>query len=325
MLATLTPTAQTSSTDTQVVTETLLRWSRWQDLSEWLEPLLLNPGNSAGFVADINRCAHTLVKLVEEDPDLAIFHIVHVSPDKMARYGVLHSMHTGMLMTLVGKRKDWSESRIDSAVKAALTMNLSITALQITLAQQVEPPTSNQRQAIAAHPLATWHMLRQLGVTDEDWLIAVAQHHEQPDGKGYPQGLTEINQTADALRTCDVFGAKLSPRISRSGMLSTRAAAEIFRQRSAGYFGATIIRELGLYPPGCLVELNTGEQGIVVRRTADPMSPEIVVLTTEMGERVYSPVRTRTGKAYGRMVIGAAENDAVGGFHDPAAVLSAAG
>ena len=103
-------------------------------------------------------------------------------------------------------------------------------------------------------------MLRQLGVTDEDWLIAVAQHHEQPDGKGYPQGLTEINQTADALRTCDVFGAKLSPRISRSGMLSTRAARKSSRQRSAGYFGATIIRELGLYPPGCLVELNTGEQ-----------------------------------------------------------------
>ena len=95
---------------------------------------------------------HTLVKLVEEDPDLAIFHIVHVSPDKMARYGVLHSMHTGMLMALVGKRKDWSESRIDSAVKAALTMNLSITALQITLAQQVEPPRPISARPFAAHP-----------------------------------------------------------------------------------------------------------------------------------------------------------------------------
>ncbi|MDE1997794.1 MAG: hypothetical protein KGI91_01415 [Burkholderiales bacterium] len=322
MLAAIMPNADQNMNDTPVVTETLLRWSQWQDLSEWLEPLLLNPGNSSGFVADINRCSHNLVELVEADPDLAIFHIVHACPEKMARYGILHSMHTGMLVTLVGKRKDWVHSRIDSAVKAALTMNLSITALQITLAQQVEPPTSDQRQAIAAHPLATWHMLRQLGVTDEDWLIAVAQHHEQPDGKGYPQGLTEVNQTADALRTCDVFGAKLSPRVSRSGMLSTRAAAEIFRQRSAGYFGATIIRELGLYPPGCLVELNTGEQGIVVRRTRDPMSPEIVVLTNELGERRETPIKTATGKAHGRSVIGAAENDAVGTYFDAAKVLA---
>lgn len=322
MLASPTPNADITMSEAHAVTETLLRWSQWQDLSEWLEPLLLNPGNSSAFVADINRCAHTLVQLVEQDPDLAIFHIVHASPDKMARYGVLHAMHTGMLITLVGKRKDWVRPRIDSAVKAALTMNLSITALQIVLAQQIEPPTSEQRQAIAAHPLATWHMLRQLGVTDEDWLIAVAQHHEQPDGKGYPQGLTEINQTADALRTCDVFGAKLSPRVSRSGMLSTRAASEIFRQRSAGYFGATIIRELGLYPPGCLVELNTGEQAIVVRRARDPMAPEIVVLTDELGRRRDTPVKTPTGKAHGRMVIGAAENDAAGTYFDATTVLA---
>lgn len=321
MLASTMPTVEETPTET-AVSETMLRWSRWQDLSEWLEPLLLSPGNTVSFVADINQCATTLIKLVDEDPDMAIFHIVHVSPEKMARYGVLHSMHTAMLITLVGRRKDWVGPRIDSAVKAALTMNLSITALQITLAQQVEPPTADQRQAIAAHPLATWHMLRQLGVTDEDWLIAVAQHHEQPDGKGYPQGLTEIDQTADALRTCDVFGAKLSPRISRSGMLSTRAAAEIFRQRSAGYFGATIIRELGLYPPGCLVELNTGEQGVVIRRTADPMSPEIVLLTDELGERRFTPVRTRTGRAHGRSVVGACENDSVGGFFDPNSVLA---
>lgn len=322
MLANTTP-HDDAMTETPVP-DTLLRWSRWQDLSEWLEPLLLSPGNSASFVADINHCAHTLVKLVDEDPDLAIFHIVHASPDKMARYGILHSMHTGMLITLVGRRKDWIGPRIDSAVKAALTMNLSITALQIVLAQQVDPPTADQRQAIAAHPLATWHMLRQLGVTDEDWLIAVAQHHEQPDGKGYPQGLTDVNQTADALRTCDVFGAKLSPRISRNGMLSTRAAAEIFRQRSAGYFGATIIRELGLYPPGCLVELNTGEQGVVIRRTNDPMAPEVVLLTDELGQRRQAPIKARTGRAHGRSVIGASENDAAASYFDANQVLALA-
>lgn len=320
MLATTTPTAE-ELTSTPV-NDTLMRWSRWQDLSEWLEPLLMQPGNSSSFLADIDNCANTLIKLVVEDPDLAIFHIVHVSPEKMARYGVLHSMHTGMLITLVGRRKDWVESRINSAVKAALTMNLSITALQITLAQQVEPPSDAQRQSIAAHPLASWHMLRQLGVTDEDWLISVAQHHEQPDGKGYPQGLTEVNQTADALRTCDVFGAKLSPRISRSGMLSTRAAAEIFRQRSAGYFGATIIRELGLYPPGCLIELNSGEQGVVIRRTADPMSPEIVLLTDEYGLARSSLTRCKTGRAHGRTVIGAAEGNDAAKYFNPLTVLA---
>lgn len=322
MLATSAPPADDDATGTPVVTETQLRWSRWQDLSEWLEPLLLSPGHVESFVPDINRCATDLIDLVEEDADLALFHIVHPSPDKLVRYGVLHAMHTAILLALVGKRKDWVHTRVQSAVNAALTMNLSITALQSVLAQQVEPPTADQRHAIAAHPLATWHLLRQLGVTDEDWLLAVAQHHEQPDGKGYPQGLTEINQNADALRTCDVFCAKLSPRISRNGLLSTRAAAEIFRQRSAGYFGATIIREMGLYPPGCMVDLNTGEHGVVIRRTGDPMSPEIVVLSNELGQCIDEPIRTQTGKSHGRSVIGAAENELVTAYFNPEAVIA---
>lgn len=322
MLATSAPNADDDSTGAPVVSETQLRWSRWQDLSEWLEPLLLSPNNSGSFVADIKRCATSLIQLVQEDPDLAIFHIVHPSPAKLERYGVLHAMHTAMLLTLVGKRKDWVAPRILSAVSAALTMNLTITALQSVLALQVVPPTADQRQAIAAHPLATWHLLRQLGVTDEDWLLAVAQHHEQPDGKGYPQGLTDINQTADALRTCDVFCAKLSPRISRNGLLSTRAAAEIFRQRSAGYFGATIIREMGLYPPGCMVDLNTGEHGVVIRRTYDPMAPDIVVLSNELGQCIDEPILTQTGKTHGRSVIGAAENELVTAYFNTETVIA---
>lgn len=322
MLAPHIPPAELPSSDTPAISDTLLRWSQWQDLAEWLEPRLLHPGQSGSFVADISQCATTLISLVQEDPDLAIFHLVHPNPGTLARYGVLHALHTAMLMTLVGCRKDWIASRLSSVVKAALTMNLSITALQTALAQQAEPPTSEQRQAIAAHPLATWHMLRQLGVTDEDWLIAVAQHHEQPDGKGYPQGITDVDQNADALRTCDVFGAKLSPRISRNGMLSTRAAAEIFRQRSASYFGATVIREMGLYPPGCLVELNTGEHAVVIRRMPDPMAPEVVVLTNEYGQARAALVRSRTGRGQHRMVTGAAEHALVGPPFDPQAVLS---
>ncbi|MGE5451332.1 MAG: HD-GYP domain-containing protein [Acidobacteriota bacterium] len=321
MLATSAPHADDDSTGAPVVTETQVRWSRWRELADWLEPLLLSPGHSDAFVAEINRCGATLIGLVQEDPDLALFHIVHPCPEKLARYGVLHAMHTAILLALVGKRKDWVLSRIQSAVNAALTMNLTITDLQNVLAQQVEPPTADQRQAIAAHPLATWHLLRQLGVTDEDWLLAVAQHHEQPDGKGYPQGLTEINQNADALRTCDVFCAKLSPRISRNGLLSTRAAAEIFRQRSAGYFGATIIREMGLYPPGCMVDLNTGEHGVVIRRTHDPMAPEVVVLSNELGQCIDEPIRTRTGKSHGRSVIGAAENEFVSAYFNTETVV----
>ena len=297
-------------------------WRQWQTLEANLATLLLEPYRCPTFITDIATCAATLLSLTARDPDVAIFHMVHATPEKMNRYGVMHAMHTGMLLALIGLRKDWGDARNISAIKAGLTMNISITALQVELAQQAGPLTPEQKVAIDAHPLGSWKMLHDLGVTDEEWLIAVAQHHERPDGKGYPQGLTEIHPLADAIRTCDVFGAKMSPRAGRARMPTPRAAAEIFRQRSAGYFGATIIRELGLYPPGCLVELCTGEQALVIQRHRDPHTPDVVVLSDTQGHALAHPYRCTTTRTGGHLIIGAAPDQSWSERISPEDILS---
>lgn len=297
------------------------RWLQWQALAEDLSPLLHKPSASSCFVDDMNRCAEQLMSLTQADPDVAIFHMVHATDDKVKRYGVLHAMHTAMLMTLIGHRKDWGPARTASAVKAALTMNIAITALQVELAQQATPLSDAQRQAIQAHPLAACQQLRELGVTDPEWLSAVAQHHEQADGKGYPLGLTQVHPLADALHTCDIFGAKMSPRTGRSGLPTPRAASEIFRQRSVGYFGATIIRELGLYPPGCRVTLHSGEHAVVVRRTRDPHAPMVVVLRGHAGP-LPEPQLSPTTVGQGRHIVGVAPDPAEDELVTPVSILS---
>ncbi len=280
-------------------------WQRWQHLADDLEPLLMTPQACPDFVGRLEQAASRLRRLVLDDPDVAIFHMVFATADKIRRYSVLHAMHTGMLLTLIGDRKEWGEPRTVLAVQAALTMNLSIMALQIDLAQQQGPLDDTQRDLIQEHPLRSRQMLQALGVTHADWLQAVAEHHEQADGKGYPLSLSQVHPLADAIHTCDIFGAKLSPRLGRDSMLSPRAAAEIFRQRSVGYFGATIIRELGLYPPGCLVELASGEQAIVVRRMPDQNAPNVVVLKDHTGEPLATLVRSHTRRDSGRHIVSA--------------------
>lgn len=299
-------------------------WSQWQAMSEWLGDLLLRPRGCADFGTETNACTETLIRLVSEDPDVAIFHMVHARLDKMRRYSVLHAMHAGMLLALIGQRKDWGAVRTATAVKAGLTMNISITALQNDLAQQSWPLTPSQQAAIQDHPLASARMLRTLGVDDAGWLTAVAQHHEEPDGQGYPRQLERVDPLADAIRTCDVFGAKISPRIGRDGMPTPKAAQEIFSQRSASYFGATIIRELGLYPPGCLVELSSGERGVVVRRTADQSAPQVVLIGQGQGVLPLATLRLAdTTRGSGRHIVGACTDQYWSEHIPPDAILRA--
>jgi hypothetical protein len=258
-------------------------WQRWQDLGEHLVAPLSQALAPAPFVASIAYCTQHIMQLTHADPDLAIFRMIHCAQEPDPHYSVTHALHTALLMALIGRRKDWGDGQTSTGIKAALTMNIAITQLQNELACQAGALSDAQRQTIHNHPLASAQCLLALGVQDEDWLQAVRQHHEQADGKGYPLGLTEANPLADALHTCDVFGAKMSPRVGRPSMPSPKAASDIFRQRSAGYFGATIIREMGLYPPGSRVLLRTGEQAVVLRRTAHAQRPAVAVVSDAHG------------------------------------------
>ena len=276
------------------ITDALICWQGWQDLTDHLGPVLAAPREQHDFPHAIEACAQTVLDLCQRDGDVAIAFMVHDTPDKLQRYGVLHAVHTAMLLALVARRRDWSPTLTFSAVQAGLTMNLSITGLQSTLALQTEPLSLLQRADIHAHPQASVQLLRELGVTDEDWLMAVLQHHEQADGKGYPAGMAQVSLLADALRTCDVYSAKMAPRVGRSVMQSPQAATQIFRERSANYFGATLTRETGLYPPGTLVHLATGQEALAMRRGPDLGLPVVIILQDEAGGRWTPVARAQT-------------------------------
>lgn len=298
------------------------QWHAWESLCAQLTPLLMQPRQAGDFADMLHPLAAELVALTREDPDVAIFHMVHCSEDVRVRYSARHAVHTAMLMALIGRRKDWGDGRTTLGVKAALTMNLSIMALQDTLARQVMPLTAEQRAEIQAHPEATRQLLSELGIDEPDWLDAVAQHHEQPDGRGYPHGLVKVHPLADAIHTCDVFSAKLSPRASRGRLPASQAAAEIFRQRSAGYFGATIIRELGLYPPGSLVDLASGERAVVLCRTADAGAPQVAVVTDALACPLPMPLHSGTARQGPHRVLGAAADRAGADTFAPTTLLA---
>lgn len=121
---------------------------------------------------------------------------------------------------------------------------------------------------------------------DEAWLVAVREHHERPDGTGYPSGLTEISELAHALRVTDVFTAKISPRAFRPAMNLQAAAKQLFQDERGGPMAAGLIKALGLYPPGDLVDLKSGEVGVVVRRGPSATTPKVATLTNRQGKPV---------------------------------------
>jgi HD-GYP domain-containing protein (c-di-GMP phosphodiesterase class II) len=267
-------------------------FGRWRLSSARLNTLLTTPPSELG--AALSEVADVLMALVDRYPDKVLFQILRHDQTRLQAYGVSHSLHAAAVCCLTGKRLGWSTDDRRMLASAALSMNLSMIELQGRLAVQGARPTPQQRAAIDTHPRRSVEMLEAAGVRDPLWLAAVEQHHERVDGSGYPCGRTEVAELAQALQYVDIFTAKLAARSSRSPLPPDQAAREIFTASAGHPQVAALVKEFGIYPPGCFVRLASGETAIVIQRGASVKTPIVACLTRPNGQAVMRPQRRET-------------------------------
>ncbi len=127
-------------------------------------------------------------------------------------------------------------------------------------------------------------MLRDAGVLDADWLAAVDDHHEQVGGGGYPRGIGEVGGAAQLVRAADVFMAKVSPRAGRPPMVPQLAARQPFQQQPGSALAMSLIKAVGVHPPGSLVRLQSGEVAVVTRRPQAGRAAQAATLSNRQGQ-----------------------------------------
>jgi HD-GYP domain-containing protein (c-di-GMP phosphodiesterase class II) len=237
-----------------------------------------------------------LQQLIDTDPDVALFFCMRQGDHRFALYAQHHAIHCAVVTLLAARMLGWPRQRQDSMGCAALTMNLAMLELQAQMAEQNDPPTARQRDRIRAHPEGAVALLRQAGITDAEWLTTVQQHHEQPNGGGYPEGLTDVTDAAQLLRAADVYMAKVSARALRAPLAPVVAMRQLFQQQPGDPLATAMIKSLGVHPPGALVQLQSGEAAIVIRRPTSGTQPLVATLSDAKGQPMIATHRRNTAE-----------------------------
>ena len=99
------------------------------------------------------------------------------------------------------------------------------------------------------------------------------------------------------LRLVDIFLAKLASRGGRPGLAAPQAAKSLYTGSNGHPFAALMVKEFGLYPPGTLVKLASGEIAVAVRRGTSGNTPIVSALMNRHGDALGSPVRRDTASA----------------------------
>lgn len=266
----------------------------WDSVIGELEILLRNVSATTDFRVQIENLARLILELVGKAPDAALAAMMLAN---LKHYPIVHCIHTAILAELIGTRLGWMQDHRLSVLCAALTQNLGMLELQNSLCQQSEAPTPSQRGQILRHPILSHELLRSAGITDHLWLQAVLEHHELPEGGGYPFGIASPCAEAVLLQTADIFSAKISARAARNSITPQRAARSLYLESGSGRknpFVAVLIKEIGIFPPGTFVRLANDEIALVMRRGSRVNTPEALSLTTPHGIPYHQPVLRRT-------------------------------
>jgi hypothetical protein len=235
-------------------------------------------------------------ELARRDPDVALYLLMQAAGSETERYSAHHSMLCALVATLCATGFGWPPAEIEALSRAALTMNLSMTAAQDTLSRQTGPLTPQQREQIDSHAERSAQMLEQAGVGDALWIEVVRRHHAQaaagPDA-------APADRLAHLLHRVDVYTAKLSGRATRAAVSPAIAARDACLDASGrpDPLGGAILRALGLYPPGTCVRLVSGEVAVVIRRGAKAHTPVVAGLRRADGGTHLRPVLRDTRQA----------------------------
>jgi HD-GYP domain-containing protein (c-di-GMP phosphodiesterase class II) len=267
--------------------------TRWGGLEARLGTLLKSATDQF-FLERVNEAIDTIAPLADGNVDLLIFMILRHDHSRPLNYGIVHSLHTASICSLLSRRKGWAEPQRRSIIGAALTMNIGMLDLQGSLAVRAGRPSEDERELIDKHPTIAADLLRAAGLTDTDWLTAVEQHHEVTGGTGYPNKVAEPTEMARMLRFVDTFMAKHSPRVGRKTQPAHQAARDLFTHSGGDPLAGLIIKEFGIYPPGAYVKLASGEVAIVTQRGAAANSPIVMAITNKNGDPLSLPSQRDT-------------------------------
>lgn len=268
----------------------------WSDLESGLGIILGSPASIQEFEQRVWQYDRWMQTLLQRDTDVGLYLLFQLATNSPVGYSASHALVSAVLCHLIAVELGLPQAERDNLVHAALTMNIAMTVLQDQLADQVEKPSTEQRDAIQAHAAQGAQLLANMGVTDALWLDTIALHHDESNDPGELQNLAPEKRLARILRAVDRYAAMISPRRNREGRSATDSARSIIAHSSArnDEVGHALVRVVGLCPPGTYVRLDNRQVAVVMRRSDRANHPFVAIVINEAGAVMNPPRLHRT-------------------------------
>lgn len=199
---------------------------------------------------------------------------------------VAKAVTVAVLSLAFAKHITLKQSDLISLGMGALLHPIGLIKVPHTILSKATPLTAKEVALVRQYPSKGHAFLLEQHGLDAATLDIVLHHQERLNGSGYPYQLKgkEISFLARIVAITSVYEALTRNRSDRQALSPAKALSKLYCWRFEDFDNRLVekfIQSLGVYPPGCLVELNTGALAVVYATHPDQrLNPKIRLLTT---------------------------------------------
>lgn len=211
-------------------------------------------------------------------------------------YSAEHPLRVAIFAMAFAKNLKMSEEQLIVMGTSAMLHDVGKFAIPERVLNKTEELTKQEKLMLKRHPIQSYKMLDQvIGVTEAIKEVALS-HHERADGKGYPRNIPQerVSRFAKIVSIIDAYDAITSDRPHKEGK-SPSYAFKILNNYKGSKFDELLVSEfvkwMGVMPVGSLVEMATGEIGIVLKNCIQQkLRPKVLLVTDERKKQGFQKV-----------------------------------
>lgn len=243
---------------------------------------LYNNSDSEQFSRTTTSITNDLMKAINDNAAIAVDINALKTSDE---YTFKHSVDVATMSMIIAKKQGMKQEDIYNIGIAGLLHDMGKSKIPLEILNKPGKLNDDEFAVMKQHPVLGYEILKEKKEFNKAISLAVLQHHEKMNGKGYPMGVTSdhIIHYAKILSVVDVYDALVTERPYKKAF-SQRTAVEMIMSMTEELditamksFLASVI----LYPVDSTVQLSNGERARVVKNNpTTALRPVVVGLDT---------------------------------------------
>jgi HD-GYP domain-containing protein (c-di-GMP phosphodiesterase class II) len=206
---------------------------------------------------------------------------------KRDEYAYNHSIAVSVWAVILGRHLGLDRDALDALATGGMLLDIGRVKVPQAIQDKQGVLTADEMDVMRRHVLYGLAIAKETPGINREVLAMIGCHHERHDGTGYPFGLkgAKIPLFGRIAAIVDCFDAMITHRSYAAAKSSYNAVREL-NQLSGTEFQRELVEQfvqaLGMFPTGSLVELNTGEVGIVIEQNRiRRLRPKVMILMDE--------------------------------------------